>query len=100
MQEMQEMWVRFLGQEDPLEKEMATHYSILACKIPGQRRLLVCSPKGQQKLDTTKRLSTYVSDVSCRKQDFPGVSAARVVMEGGLEKTPRTRVCSLTEDLP
>ena len=31
---MQEMWVRFLGQEDPLEKEMATHSSILACKIP------------------------------------------------------------------
>ena len=27
---MQETWVRFLGQEDPLEKEMATHSSILA----------------------------------------------------------------------
>ena len=31
---MQETWVRFLGQEDPLEKEMATHSSILALKIP------------------------------------------------------------------
>ena len=31
---MQETWVRFLGQEDPLEKEMATHSSILAWKIP------------------------------------------------------------------
>ena len=31
---MQEMWVRFLGQEDPLEKEMATHSSIVAWKIP------------------------------------------------------------------
>ena len=31
---MQEMWVRFLGQEDPLEKEMATHSSILAWEIP------------------------------------------------------------------
>ena len=30
MQEKQEMWVRSLGQEDPLEKEMATHFSILA----------------------------------------------------------------------
>ena len=28
------MWVRFLGQEDPLEKEMATHSSILAWEIP------------------------------------------------------------------
>ena len=30
MQEKQEMWVRSPGQEDPLEKEMATHFSILA----------------------------------------------------------------------
>ena len=27
---MQEMWVQFLGREDSLEKEMATHFSILA----------------------------------------------------------------------
>ena len=31
---MQETWVRSLGQEDPLEKEMATHSSILVWKIP------------------------------------------------------------------
>ena len=31
---MQETWVRSLGQEDPLEKEMATHSSMLAWKIP------------------------------------------------------------------
>jgi len=31
---MQETWVRSLGQEEPLEKEMATHCSILAWKIP------------------------------------------------------------------
>ena len=29
----QEIWVRSLGQEDPLEKEMATHSSILAWEI-------------------------------------------------------------------
>ena len=29
-----EIWVRFLGQEDPLEKEMAIHSSALAWKIP------------------------------------------------------------------
>ena len=34
MQEMQEVRVRRLSQEDPLQKEMATHYSILAWKIP------------------------------------------------------------------
>ena len=32
--EMREMWVRPLGWEDALEKEMATHSSILAWKIP------------------------------------------------------------------
>ena len=30
---MQQTWVRFLGQEDPLEKEMATHSRILTWKI-------------------------------------------------------------------
>ena len=30
---MQEIWVRFPGQEDPLEKRMATHYSILPWRI-------------------------------------------------------------------
>ena len=34
MQETQETWVQSLGQEDPLEKEMAIHSSILAWKIP------------------------------------------------------------------
>ena len=33
--ETQEMWVGSLDQEDPLEKEMATHSSILAWEIPG-----------------------------------------------------------------
>ena len=31
--EMQERWVQFLGQEDPLEKRKATHSSILAWRI-------------------------------------------------------------------
>ena len=35
----QEMWVRNLGKEEPLEKEMATHFSILALEIHGQRSL-------------------------------------------------------------
>ena len=32
---MWETWVRSPGQEDPLEKEMATHSSVLAWRIPG-----------------------------------------------------------------
>ena len=34
MQQAREMWVQSLGQEDPLEKEMATHSSILALENP------------------------------------------------------------------
>ena len=34
MQETQETWVRPLGQEDPLEEDMATHSCILAWRIP------------------------------------------------------------------
>ena len=34
MQELQEMWVQSLGQENPQEKDMAPHSSILAWSIP------------------------------------------------------------------
>ena len=34
VQGMEEMWVQPLGQEDPLEEEIATHFIILAWKIP------------------------------------------------------------------
>ena len=43
---MQETQVLSLGQEDPLEKEMATHFSILAWEIPGLRSLVGYSPWG------------------------------------------------------
>ena len=35
---VQEAQVKSLGQEDPLEKEMATHFSILAWKIPWTKK--------------------------------------------------------------
>ena len=55
MQETQETRVQSLGQEDPLEKEMATHSSILAWRIPVDKRTLVgYSPWGHRELDTTK----------------------------------------------
>ena len=61
---MRETWVRSLGWEDPLEKEMATHSSIHAWKIPWTEepgglyssfptRLL--SPWGHKESDTTER---------------------------------------------
>ena len=52
---VQETQVRSLGQEDPLEKEMATHSSLE--KSHGQRRLVGCSPWGCKELGTTERLT-------------------------------------------
>ena len=48
---MQETWVLSLGQEDPLEKEMATHSSILAWEIPRTEEPGGLEPTGLQELD-------------------------------------------------
>ena len=62
---MQETWVWSLGREDRLEKEMATHSSILAWKIPWMEepgRL-----QSLKELDTTEQLhflkATYLSRI-------------------------------------
>ena len=54
MQETQETWVQFLGQEDPPEEEMETHTNILAWKFPWTESLMGYSPCGHKELDTTK----------------------------------------------
>ena len=51
---MQEVWVQFLGWEDSLEKEMATHSSTLAWKIQWQRSPVGYSPWGHRESDTTE----------------------------------------------
>ena len=55
---MQKTWIWALGQEDPLEKGMATHSSILAWRIPMDRgrNLVGYSPWGGKELDTTEWL--------------------------------------------
>ena len=60
MQEAQETRVRSLGREDPLEKEMATHSSILIWECYGQKSLVGCSPRGCKDSDTTEQLSNSV----------------------------------------
>ena len=44
------MWVQSLGQEDPLEKEMATHSSILAWRIPWTEELGGLQSMGLQRV--------------------------------------------------
>ena len=51
-----EMWARSLGWENPLEKGIATHSSILAAKPHGQRSLAGYSPWGCKESDTTEHL--------------------------------------------
>ena len=59
---MQETWVWLLGQEDPLEKGMATHSSILDWIIPWtQEPGGLYSPWGLKELDITKQLSLSLS---------------------------------------
>ena len=50
---MQETWVRFLSQEDPLEKEMATHSSILAWRILWTEEPSRLQSIGSHESDTT-----------------------------------------------
>ena len=56
---MQEIWVQSLGWEDPLEKEMATHSSILAWRIPWTGQPGGLQSMGSQESDTTERLSFF-----------------------------------------
>ena len=56
---MQETWVRSPGREDPLEKEMVTHSSILAWEIPWTEEPGGLQSVGSQKCWT--RLSDYTT---------------------------------------
>ena len=56
---MQETLVQFLCWEDPLEEDMATHFSILAWRIPMDRGAWQAySPCGHKELDMIEWLST------------------------------------------
>ena len=64
---MQETWVRSLGWKDPLGKKMATHSSVLAWEIHGQRSLMGRSPWGCKELDTTEQLNNNWIVTKCHK---------------------------------
>ena len=53
---MQETWVQSLDREDPLEKEMATHYSTLAWKIPWIEKCGRLQSLGRKESDMTEPL--------------------------------------------
>ena len=53
---MWETWVLSLGWEDPLEKEMASHSSTLACKIPWMEESGRIQSTGSERVGQTERL--------------------------------------------
>ena len=68
---MQKTWVQSLGQEDPLEKEMATHSSTLAWKIPWTEK-----PGSLQSMGLTKsrtRLSDFTHSLTCEREALVAV---------------------------
>ena len=59
MQETQDMGL-IPGQEDPLEKEIATHSRIFAWETPGTEESDGLQSMGSQELDTTERLNNNI----------------------------------------
>ena len=68
--EKQETQVQSPGWENPLEKGMATHSSILAGEFRGQRRLVGYSPWGCMESDTAERLALSLSSSDCLSSVF------------------------------
>ena len=64
---MQETWIQFLGQEDTLEKEMATHSRILAWETPwAEEPGRLCTSMGMQESDSTEQLSKNTYREICK----------------------------------
>ena len=70
MQEIQETWVRSLGQEDPLEEEMAIHSNVLAWGIPW-----IEEPGGLQSMGS-QRVGHNSSNVCIHAQLRPALKSS------------------------
>ena len=75
---MQEALVRFLGQDDPLEKEMATHSSILVWRIPWIEeldRLQSMGSKESSTAETTEHSTAHITFTEKYKYQFSSVQS-------------------------
>ena len=59
MQETQEMWVRSLGQKDPLEEQMAIHFNIPAQKMPWTEEPVSLQSRGSQESYTSEQVHAH-----------------------------------------
>ena len=73
---MQETWVQSLSQEDPLEKEMATHSSILAWRIPWTEEPGGLQSTGSQRVGHEKKIKNKKKKSWTRLSDFTSLTCA------------------------
>ena len=66
------MWVQSLGREDPLEEEMATHFSILSWEIPGTEEPGGLQSMGHKEPDTTEGLSIWTLEKTLMLRKIEG----------------------------
>ena len=103
---MQETWVQSLGQEDILEKEMATHSSILAWKITWMEKPGRLQSMGHKESDTTEQLhyrELWASLVVQIVKNPPAMQETQVLyldQENPLEKGMATHSSMLAWRIP
>ena len=91
---MRETWVQSLGREDSLEKEMATHSSILAWRIPWTEEPGGHNPWGRKESGTTEQLH-FASSLHFHSQLQAGVRGGRARPPPRLHPRPWVyRVCA------
>ena len=85
---MQETWVRSLGWEDPLAKEMATHSSTLAWKIPWTEKPGRLHSMGSQRVGHDWATSLSLWESSLDPSSIWGLSKMAAVYEPGSDPSP------------
>ena len=84
---MQETWVRSLGQEDPLEKEMATRSSILAWRIPWTKEPGGVQSMVSQESDMTQGLNYQELPVRNEDKDQIHISYYKSTLQAETEES-------------
>ena len=99
---VQETWVQSLGQEDPLEKGIATCFSILAWKIPWTEETGGVQSMGQQRVrhDWVTKHSTLGTDVVYRNKEKLSIMKDRnwAVLRISITETWRSSLKDLPPD--
>ena len=76
---MQETWVQSLGQEDLLEKEMATHSSLLAWKIPWMEEPGRLQSMGSGLENSMNRIAHGVTKSQTQLSNFTSLTLSKII---------------------